>query len=283
MNKLSDSYTLSNGVSVPCVGFGTWKMADGEETASAVKEAITMGYRHIDTATIYKNEESVGRGIFNSGVDRNELFVTTKLWNDDHGYDLALRAFEASLAKLGLSTLDLYLIHWPNPEKLRDNWEESNAETWRAMEDLYRAGKIRAIGVSNFMPHHLEALMKTANIAPMVNQIRLFPGFMWAETVTYCQQKNICIEAYSPLGKGVVLASPIVVEIAEKYGKTPAQVCVRWSLQMGFLPLPKTVTPERIRENAQIFDFSLSASEMTQLTRMENLCGDGKHPDEAPF
>ncbi len=283
MNKLSDSYKLSNGVSVPCIGFGTWKMAEGKEASTAVKEAITMGYRHIDTAAIYKNEASVGRGIFESGIDRNELFVTTKLWNDDHGYDATLKAFEDSMTKLGLSTIDLYLIHWPNPLKFRDNWEERNAESWRAMEDLYRAGKIRAIGVSNFMPHHFEALMKTANIAPMVNQIRLFPGFMWKETITYCQEKHIFIEAYSPLGKGVVLASPIIVEIAKKYGKSPAQICLRWSLQMGFLPLPKSVTTERICENAHVFDFILSDADMAQLTNMENLCGDGKHPDESLF
>ena len=197
------SYNLNNGVSIPVLGFGTWKAENGEVAYQAVLEALKDGYRHIDTAAIYKNEESVGRAIRDSGIPRQEIFVTTKLWNTNHSYDEARQAFEESMEKLGLDYLDLYLIHWPNPKPLRENdeWKTRNAEVWRAMEDLYQEGKIRAIGVSNFLPHHLDALLETARVIPAVNQVRLAPGVYQEEVVDYCREKGILLEAWGHLDK----------------------------------------------------------------------------------
>ncbi|ULQ59506.1 aldo/keto reductase [Brucepastera parasyntrophica] len=283
VKKLSDTYELNNGLKIPCVGFGTWQTPDGEVAVNAVKSAIECGYRHIDTAAVYGNEESVGKAVRAGTVSRDDIFITTKLWNDEHGYEAALKACDVSLERLGVDIIDLYLIHWPNPIKFRGSFERTNAETWQAMEELYQAGKVKAIGVSNYLPHHLESLLKTARIMPMVNQIRLFPGYTQKETVSYCREKNILIEAYSPLGTGKLLDAPELVPIAEKYSKSPARICLRWSLQMGFLPLPKSVTASRIKENADIFDFTLSPAEMDILTNMPNHGGDGMNPDEAPF
>ena len=195
------SYTLNNGVTIPVLGFGTWKAENGEIAYQAVLEALKAGYRHIDTAAIYKNEESVGRAIQDSGVPREEIFVTSKLWNTNHNYEQARQAFEESIEKLGLEYLDLYLIHWPNPKPLRENnhWKIRNSEIWRAMEDLYQEGKIRAIGVSNFLPHHLDALLETATIVPAVNQVRLAPGVYQEEVVDYCREKGILLEAWGLL------------------------------------------------------------------------------------
>ena len=197
------AYPLNNGVSIPVLGFGTWKAENGDVAYQAVLEALKAGYRHIDTAAIYKNEESVGRAIRDSGIPRQEIFVTTKLWNTNHSYDEARQAFEESMEKLGLDYLDLYLIHWPNPKPLRENdeWKTRNAEVWRAMEDLYKEGKIRAIGVSNFLPHHLDALLETARVIPAVNQVRLAPGVYQEAVVAYCKEKEILLEAWGPLGK----------------------------------------------------------------------------------
>lgn len=283
MNKITDSYKLANGVEIPCVGFGTWQTPDGEVAVSSVKEAIKAGYKHIDTAAIYRNEESVGKAIRESDVPREELFITTKVWNNAHGYKETLEAFKESMARLGLEYLDLYLIHWPNPLAFRDCWEEKNAETWKAMEELYEAGKIRAIGISNFRPHHMDALLKTARIIPMVNQICIHPGYLLDETIIYCQEKGILLEAYSPLGTGKIFESAEIVPIAQKYGKSVAQVCLRWSIQKGFLPLPKSVTTSRIRENIDLFDFDLTTEEMEVLSNMQNICGDHGHPDEKNY
>ncbi|MDF2557564.1 MAG: pgoN [Bacillales bacterium] len=276
-------YKLSNGVEIPCVGFGTWQTPDGEVAIASVKEAISAGYRHIDTAAIYRNEASVGQAIRESGVPREELFITTKVWNNARGYEETLAAFDESMGKLGLDYLDLYLIHWPNPLEFRDCWEVKNAETWRAMEELYEAGKIRAIGISNFRPHHMDILLKTAKIIPMVNQICIHPGYLLNETISYCKEKGILLEAYSPLGTGKIFEAAEITPIAEKYGKTIAQVCLRWSLQKGFLPLPKSVTTSRIRENLDVFDFELTSEEMDTLSNMQNVCGDHGHPDEKNF
>jgi diketogulonate reductase-like aldo/keto reductase len=287
MKSLSDCYTLSNGVAIPCIGFGTWQTPDGATAVDSVREAIRLGYRHIDTAAVYGNEESVGAGIRQSGVPRKELFITTKLWNDEHGYDTALRAFELSMRKLGLEYLDLYLIHWPNPLKFRNNWRETNAESWKAIEELYRAGRIRAIGISNFLPHHIDALLKTAEVVPQVNQIRLCPGETQDETARRSQELKMLLEAYSPLGTGAALKSPELGELAAKYGKSAAQICIRWSLQMGFLPLPKSVNPNRIKENAGVFDFELSGEDVKRIAALKG-AGDGEggsaaDPDTAPF
>ncbi len=283
MQKLTDTYLLSNGVSIPCVGFGTWQSPDGDVAKNAVLSAIASGYRHIDTAAAYGNEGSVGDAIRECGVNREDLFITTKLWNTDHGYDATIRAFETSMKLLGLDYLDLYLIHWPNPIKFRDCWKEANSGTWKAFEELYRAGRIRALGVSNFLPHHIDALMETAQIAPMVNQIRLCPGETQDQIVPYCREHGILLEAYSPMGTGKIFKVPQMTALAEKYQRSVAQICIRWSLQMGFLPLPKSVTPARIAENARVFDFELEDTDMALISSLKGCCGESRDPDNTPF
>lgn len=240
---------------------------NGEIAYQAVLEALKAGYRHIDTAAIYKNEESVGRAIQDSGVPREEIFVTSKLWNTNHTYEQARQAFEESLEKLGLEYLDLYLIHWPNPKPLRENnhWKIRNAEVWRAMEDLYQEGKIRAIGVSNFLPHHLDALLETATIVPAVNQVRLAPGVYQEEVVTYCREKEILLEAWGPFGQGELFDSKEVQEIAANHEKSVAQIALAWSLAEEFLPLPKSVTASRIQANLDCFGIELSHEERETL------------------
>ncbi len=283
MNHQTDTYQLANGVGIPCIGYGTWQTPDGDVAVRAVADAIEAGYRHIDTAQAYGNEESVGRGIRESGIDRKELFITTKLWNRNHSYELTMRSFEESMNKLGLDYLDLFLIHWPNPIAFRDRWQEANEESWKAMEELYEAGKIRAIGVSNFRPHHLEALLKTAKIPPAVNQIRLCPGETQDETVTWCRERGMVLEAYSPLGTGRIFEVPQMQRLAEKYGRSIAQICIRWSLQRGCLPLPKSVTPSRIRENLRVFDFELSEEDVQLIADLKGCVGYAKDPDQIGF
>lgn len=282
MKKLSDSFVLSNGYAIPCVGFGTWQTPDGETAVSAVKMAIKKGYRHIDAAAIYGNEISVGQGIRESGIERSALFVTSKVWNDERGYQKTLNAFAITLADLQLDYLDLYLIHWPASSSRYSNWEELNLETWRAITDLHRSGKIRAIGVSNFLPHHLAALMGT-EVRPMVNQIEFHPGQMQHETVEFCRKNSILVEAWSPLGSGRLLANPLLSSIAAKYNKSVAQLCVRWCLQHEVLPLPKSVTPARIAENADVFDFSIAEDDMAAIDNTTNVGGSGLHPDHVDF
>jgi diketogulonate reductase-like aldo/keto reductase len=283
MKSLTDSFKLNNGTEIPCIGFGTWQTPDGEVAVSSVKEAIAAGYRHIDTAAIYGNEESVGRAVKESGVPRKELFITSKLWNAHHGYESTRLAFEETLKKLDTDYLDLYLIHWPNPVMFRNRWEEANAGSWKAFEEFYKAGRIRAIGVSNFRPHHIEALLKTATVAPQVNQIRLCPGETQDEVTAYCRSHQILLEAYSPLGTGAIFEVPLLQELAQKYKKTIAQICIRWSLQMEFLPLPKSVTPERIRENTRVFDFELSGADVKTIAALKGVVGYSKNPDETNF
>ena len=278
------SYTLNNGVSIPVLGFGTWKAENGEVAYQAVLEALKVGYRHIDTAAIYKNEESVGRAIRDNGLPRQEIFVTTKLWNTNHSYDEARQAFEESMEKLGLDYLDLYLIHWPNPKPLRENdeWKTRNAEIWRAMEDLYQEGKIRAIGVSNFLPHHLDALLETARVIPAVNQVRLAPGVYQEEVVAYCREKEILLEAWGPFGQGELFDKKEVQEIATKHGKSVAQIALAWSLAEEFLPLPKSVTASRIKSNLDCFGIELSKEEREILKTISVISG-APRVDEMDF
>ncbi|GMA47869.1 aldo/keto reductase [Tetragenococcus muriaticus] len=277
--SLTDTYTLSNGVEIPIVGFGTWQTPDGEVAESSVLSALNAGYRHIDTAAIYGNEESVGRAIAKSEVPREELFVTTKLWNANHSYDLAKEAIDGSLERLGLNYIDLYLIHWPNPSEFRDHWKEANAGTWQAMEEAVYAGKIRSLGVSNFLSHHIDALLETANIKPVANQIFLNPSDQQKDLVAYNKEHDILSEAYSPLGTGKIFDVPELNVLANVYNKTIAQIVLRWSLQHGFLPLPKSVHEDRIIENTEIFDFELSDKDMQAIDGLEGTAGTGPDPD----
>lgn len=279
MNRLIDSYMLNNGTSIPCVGYGTWQMPDDTVGYKAVRAALDAGYRHIDTAAVYGNEETVGRAIKDSGIPRKELFVTTKLWNGDHGYERTMAAFKQSLEKLGLDYVDLYLIHWPNPPQFRDDWQSVNTSTWKAMEVLHRTGKARAIGVSNFRIHHLESLLSSVEVVPAVNQIRLCPGDTPVELLDYCTEHEILLEAYSPLGTGKVFDVPELSAIALKHDTTVAKVALRWSLQRGFLPLPKSVTPERILANADLFDLELDEQDMAVIDHLDGVCGYSTDPD----
>lgn len=283
LRGLNDTYTLNNGVKIPVVGFGTWQTPDGEVAEKSVLAALNSGYRHIDTAAAYGNEESVGRAIKKSGIRRDELFVTTKLWNSDHGYENTKKAIDTSLMKLGLDYLDLYLIHWPNPVAMRDNWAELNSESWQAMEEAQKAGKIRAIGVSNFRKHHLDALLENADVIPAVNQIYLNPSDLESDVRKENDKHQILSEAYSPLGTGDLLGNELVNKLAQEHGKSPAQILIRWSWEHGFLPLPKSVHEEYIKANGQVFDFSLSADEMKLLDGLEGKGNSALDPDQANF
>lgn len=272
---------LANGNTIPVIGLGTWK-SEGEEAYQAVYSAIKLGYEHIDTASVYGNEVEVGRAIHDSGKERSELFVTSKLWNDAVTYQGAIDAFENSLSRLKMDYLDLYLIHWPNPVAVRENWQERNAEVWRAMEDLYKAGKVRAIGVSNFMPHHLRSLLESAKIKPMVNQIKLAPGIYQEEIVKLCQKEGILIEAYSPFGHGELFKQEDLLDLSKKKAATPAQIALSWSLQHGFIPLPKSVHSERLKSNLIKEVISLTDEEMNFLDHLPDM-GDAPNPDEKNY
>jgi diketogulonate reductase-like aldo/keto reductase len=281
-SHLSGCFTLANGVSIPCLGFGTFNMGDGK-VAAAVMAALGAGYRHIDAAARYGNEEEVGRGIRESGVAREEIFVTSKLRNERHGYANTHAAFAKTLADLGLSYLDLYLIHWPNPLMFRNHWQDANAGSWKAFEELYADGKIRALGVSNFRAHHLNALAHTAKIAPMVNQIRLCPGEYRQDLIRDGQARGMLIEAYSPLARGTVFDEKALKQAALAHGKSPAQICIRWCLQHACLPLPKSSSIARIKENTDVFDFELSADEMAAIDAIEDQENRAKDPDTVDF
>ncbi|GFG42694.1 aldo/keto reductase [Streptococcus canis] len=273
---------MTSGYEIPVLGFGTYQAADGEEAYQSILAAIKAGYRHIDTAAIYKNEESVGRAIKDSGVPREDLFVTTKLWNNAHSYEGAKEALAASLRRLGLDYVDLYLIHWPNPKALRDTWKEANAQAWQYMEEAVEAGLIKTIGVSNFMVHHLEALKETAIIDPAVNQIRLAPGCYQQEVVDYCKANGILLEAWSPLGQGEIFDNETMQQLANKYGKTVAQVALVWSLSEGFIPLPKSVHEDRIKENMAIFDLHLTAEDKETIRHLAGM-SEIPNPDTTNF
>ncbi|UTR10449.1 aldo/keto reductase [Evansella sp. LMS18] len=277
--NLADTVTLHNGVKMPWFGLGVFKVKDGNEAVSSVRTAIKHGYRSIDTAAIYKNEEGTGQGIREgmeaAGISREELFVTSKVWNSDLGYESAIRAYEESLERLGLDYLDLYLIHWPVEGKYKD--------AWRALEKLYKDGRVKAIGVSNFHIHHLEDLLKEAEITPMVNQVEYHPRLTQKELHAFCKENGIQLEAWSPLMQGELLNNEVLQEIGEKYGKSSAQVILRWDLQNEVVTIPKSVKEHRIRENADVFDFELSDVEMNSINELNEDRRVGPDPDNFDF
>lgn len=282
MGAMNGNFILNNGVEIPCIGLGTWQ-TDGDTTCNAIKCALESGYRLIDTAAAYGNEASVGRALRECGMKREDIFITSKLRNACHGYQATLEAFEGTLRKLGTDYLDLYLIHWPNPLQYRTIWKQATTGTWKAFEKLYKDGRIRAIGVSNFMPHHIEILKETAEILPMVNQLKLCPGIIQREAVEYSKKENIVVEAYSPFGTGSIFEVEEMKKLSQKYGKSVGQICLKWSLQMGFIPLPKSSNPKRIQENLDIFDFELLDEDIKLIASLENVCGEAPDPDQTTF
>lgn len=278
MRKITDlqgSFTLHNGVQMPYFGLGVYLSKDGGEVINAVKDALNHGYRHVDTASIYNNEEGVGIGIKESNVSRKDVFLVSKVWNTDQGYDSTLKAFEASLKRLDTNYLDLYLIHWPKGELSK--------ETWKALEQLYREKRVRAIGVSNFLQHHLEDLLTSAEIVPMVNQMEFHPYLVQQDLVDFCHARGIQYEAWSPMMQGNIFDLEIMKDLASKYNKTVAQIVLRWDLQKGVVTIPKSSKKERIISNAVIFDFELSPEDMQRLDALDRGKRFGPDPDNFDF
>jgi methylglyoxal/glyoxal reductase len=275
LKNLQSKKTLHNGIEIPYVGLGVFQMKDPRETVEAVKSAIKTGYLSVDTAAVYENEESVGEGVKESRARREDLFITSKVWNSDQGYDTTLKAFETSLKKLDMDYMDLYLIHWPVEGKYND--------TWKALERLYNEGLVKSIGVSNFHQHHLEDLMKNSNEKPVINQIECHPRLNQEKLRTFCQEENIAVEAWSPIAQGRVLDEPTLKQIAEKHGKSSAQVILRWHLQNDVVIIPKSVHANRIKENADLFNFELSTDEMNLINDLNQDERFGPDPDNFDF
>lgn len=266
-------FKLSNGVEIPALGFGTWKIK-GEDCYIAVKEAIKQGYRHIDTAWIYRNEKEVGRAIKDSGIDRSNFFITTKCWNDHRGYDNTLKAFKESCDNLQVDYLDLYLLHWP---------KELDKESWKAIEELYDLGKIRAIGVSNYHQHHLEDLYTIARIKPMVDQVEFHPRLTQVSLMEFLKKENIQMESWSPLMQGKVLDIPLLDDLSKKYNRSITQIVLRWNIQKGVVVIPKSVTPSRIKENFEIFDFELDKEDIVLIDSLNEDIRTGANPNNFDF
>ncbi|MGM9617503.1 aldo/keto reductase [Butyricicoccus sp.] len=278
MNSIYDCYTLSNGVRIPCVGYGTYKAADGNGSA-VICMALEAGYRYFDTASFYQTETYVAQALRDSGISRSEVFLTSKMWKDEMGYAQTKAAFQRTLERLETDYLDLYLIHWPRPDAGYENWKQLDLDTWRAMEELYEAGKIRAIGLSNFLPQHIENLLQNGKIAPMVNQIEFHPGHTQEATVCYCQAHGIQVQAWSPMGRTRVLKDPLVQELAQNHGVSAAQICLRYAVQRQIIPLPKASSMERMKQNQDLFSFELTQEEMFRLDTMPPTGWSGQHPD----
>lgn len=273
---------LNNGIEIPSMGFGTYKMAP-EDTKASVLCALRSGWRHIDTAAFYRNEAEVGEAVRESGIARSEIFVTTKLWNADRGYDSSLRAFDRSQEALGLDYVDLYLIHWPASPFFWDDWKKINADSWRALERLYKEGRVRAIGLSNFMPRHILPLLEGAEIAPMVDQIEFHPGWMQQECLDFCREHSMVVEAWAPLIKGEALSHPVITGIAGRLGWTPSQVVLAWVRACGVVPLCKSVTPSRIAENLAAGSLELGPEDVAAISALHAVGGRCYNPDCCNF
>jgi methylglyoxal/glyoxal reductase len=272
LKNLQSTFTLHNGEEIPYVGLGVYKMEDPEETVQSVKTAIEYGYRSIDTASFYQNEESVGKAVKESSIARKDLFITSKVWNTDQGYDTTLKAFEESLKKLDMEYLDLYLIHWPVKDKYK--------ETWKALERIHDEGLVKSVGVSNFKQHHLEDLLSDSNEKPVLNQVELHPRLTQVGLRDYCTSQSIAVEAWSPIARGKLLNEPMLNHIAAKHGKTAAQVILRWHLQNDVIIIPKSVHVNRIKENGDLFDFELSLEDMNQINQLNMNERFGANPDD---
>lgn len=278
-NKI-EHYVLNNGVEIPAVAFGTYKAADGK-SADVIRAAIGAGYRYFDTASFYGTETYLAEAIRESGISRGEFFIASKLWKDEMGYENVKSAFERTLNNLRTDYLDLYLIHWPLPEPGYKEWRQLDKETWRAMEELYEAGKIRAIGLSNFLPHHIENILKDCRVRPAVDQIEYHPGYSQEAVVNYCRERGILVQAWSPIGRSRVLDEPLVKELAAKYGVSPAQICLKFAVQRNIIPLPKSSSEDRMRENLDLYSFELEQDDIWRLSTMPQTGWSGEHPDRA--
>ena len=275
LTSINDCATLHNGVKIPWLGFGVFKVPDGETVVDAVRSALDVGYRSFDATAMYKNERGIGEALRASGIARDELFITTKLWNSDQGFESTLAACDKSLERLGLDYLDLYLVHWPAKGKFIDSWH--------AMEKLYADGKVRAIGVSNFLEHHLETIFEDCTVSLMLNQVEFHPWLVQPALRAFCKKRRVQFQSWSPLMRGKVTEVPELSEVGEKYQKTATQIVLRWNLQHEVVAIPKSVQPQRIRENADLFDFSLSEQEMQKIDGLDKNERCGQHPDSFHF
>lgn len=271
---------LNNGLHIPKIGFGTWQITENVDLI--IHTALQAGYRHIDTAVLYDNETKIGHAIKNAGINREEIFLTTKVWNTHRGYENVLQSFEESLNKLQTDYIDLYLLHWPEKTST-ENWDEINASSWRALEEVYLQGKVKAIGVSNFMLIHLDSLLKKCSIKPMVNQIEYHPGYLQDEVITYCKNRNIAIAAWSPIGSGRLLQHPLLKDLAQKYHISVAQLCIQFALQNDIIVLPKSTSKENIINNINLPKFTIDEHDMALIKNMEEAGFSGLHPDKVDF
>lgn len=278
MNSLNDCYTLENGMKIPVLGFGTYN-AKGGDNLEIIRTAIKAGYRYFDTASIYETERALGQAIKESGIPREEFFIATKAWIDERGYEEAKLAMDRSLERLQMDYVDLYLIHWPKSSFEETNWREKDIQTWKAMEEMYEAGKTRGLGLSNFLPNHLDVILEHAKIKPQVDQLEIHPGYSQEAAVIYGQSKGIRMQAWSPLGRGRMLDDEIILMFAKKYGKTPAQICLRFLMQKGIIPLVKSSTMERMKQNMDVFDFEISQEDIQIISCMPQTTGCGQHPE----
>lgn len=277
MNTNNNCFTLYNGVTIPCIGYGTYKAAD-TNSCDIIATAAKAGYRFFDTASFYGTETFLAEALKQADLPRNKVFITSKVWKAEMGYNETLEAFERTLKNLDTDYLDLYLIHWPR-YTLDGEWKQTCIDTWKAMEELYEAGRVRAIGLSNFLPHHMDVILDNCNIKPMVNQLEVHPGYTQEAAIRYCQERDILVQAWSPLGRQRVLEEPLLIELAAKYDVTPAQICLRFLLQRGINPIPKASSFERMRNNMDIFDFSITTEDMHRLNTLPQTGWSGEHPD----
>lgn len=282
-SSLADKLVLSNGVQMPGIGFGTWQLPTDSTLENAVSAALKLGYRFFDTAQIYGNASAIGRGVLLSDLPRAEIFISSKIWTSHRSYDGVMRAFTDIIEQLKTTYLDQLLIHWPATQGEPMIWQSQNAGTWRALEDLYEQGAVKVIGVSNFLPHHLVPLLARARIRPMVNQLEIHPGYPQFAAVNFCFKQNIAVQAWSPLGRGGLTHHPLLIELGEKYGVSPALIALRWSLQHGFIPVVKALDAEHMKSNLDAFGLTLEDEDMTRLDTMQQVAFSGLHPDTVTF